>query len=161
MLGNVRFNMKIFITFFTVFTIITSVQCLNITNYRDVSVGEKHVVDIGENEGKLLTFHVPNMIELEEDEYHWSVYVRRINQPREASTLSVGLNQAEVTISDGEKSSSFKIPNIWFNNDKNVILETEQRRLKVCLEKRVLLNSTLEVLLSTRSKLPVKILVDG
>ena len=25
-------------------------------------------------------------------------------------------HQAEVTISDGEKSSSFKIPNIWFNN---------------------------------------------
>ena len=57
-----------------------------------------------------------------------------IYQSREASTLSVGLNQAEVTISDGEKSSSFKIPNIWFNNDKNVILETDQRRLKICLE---------------------------
>ena len=136
------------------------IECLNIALYKDVAVGEKIIVEIKENEGQLLKFHVPHSLQLEEDNHNWSVYVERVDPPSNVSAESFGLSQADVTISDGEKSTSFKIPNIWLNNDKNVILETKRRRLKICLEKDVLHNSTLEVLLSTRSKLPVRILVD-
>jgi len=145
-------GMKIIIQFVFAFSVIFDVACIFDTSDQVETVGtvgEKTILSIYEHDGGLLTYYVPDYVD-EEEEYQWVVHVQQLSIYDDTAP-----SQTQVTISLGENSNSFKIPNIWFNNEKDVILRTEQKRLKICLDKDDFLGSRLEMLLTTRSPSPI------
>merc|ERR1719474_298005 len=114
------------------------------------SVGDTELVDIVRNEDSLLVFKIPENFSINDD-HQWSLHVRQV-YPRIDNSTEIGeCDQSQISVSDGDQSNTFKIPSFWLNNEKDVILEAVQKKMKICPEKKLSADSTLEVYMKTQS----------
>ena len=138
-----------------------SIVSVKVRNFQNLNVGKKQVLQISETNGTLLTYHPDSFggQNLDND-LTWSVYFKVLRGSKEPLLDISDDITVDVTICDGKKTKSLNIPEVWFDNNKDVVLKTTQKRSRICMENKLSKNSTLDIFLSTRSVEFVSLLVD-
>jgi len=130
-----------------------------ISFFKFSSVGEIELVDIVRNESSLFFFKIPENFSIDDD-HQWSLHVKQV-YPRIDNSTEIGeCDQSQISVSDGDQSNTFKIPSFWLNNEKDVILEAVQKKMKICPEKKLSADSTLEVYMKTQSSSKITLQID-
>ena len=108
-----------------------SIVSVKLSNFQNLNVGKKQVLQISEANGTLLTYH-PDSFDGQnlDNDLTWSVYFKVLRGSKEPLLDISDDITVDVTICDGKKTKSLNIPEVWFDNNKDVVLKTTQKKVK-------------------------------